>query len=124
MAWIQLGKQSSVGQTTLLREILVQLAPPEDQLDLDGIAKWHDKQLLERIQQHLQGKRFLIVLDDIGDREEDRHFYDGIKSTLLNTNCSPGSAILVTTFSRMKYLGWKPYIQALMLISQIFISAR
>jgi hypothetical protein len=39
------------------------------------------------------------VLDDIGDREEDRHFYDGIKSTLLNTNCSPGSAILVTTFS-------------------------
>jgi hypothetical protein len=59
---------------------------------LDGTAKWHDTQLLEKIQQHLEGKRFLIVLDDLRDGP----LYDGVKSAFLNTNCSP---ILVTTGS-------------------------
>ncbi|CAO2141836.1 unnamed protein product [Urochloa humidicola] len=95
MAWIQLGHKGPVGQSALLRDILVKLLAPQAADQLDDIAKWDEKQLLKKIRHHLQGKKFLIVLHDHGDDST----YEGIKSAFPHNNCSPGSAILVTTRS-------------------------
>jgi Leucine-rich repeat (LRR) protein len=94
MAWISLGEkdQYHTSRSELLRDILTKLAVQADN-QLSGIEEWQDEQLLEELQRHLEGKEFLVVLDDL--RHESP--WDNIKSALFNTNCSPGSAILVTT---------------------------
>ncbi|CAO2141837.1 unnamed protein product [Urochloa humidicola] len=93
-AWIQLGPECPPGPCRLLQNILAKLHPPVGQLD--STDKWNDKQLVEKIQLHLKGKKFLIVLEDVSDIS----LWDCIKPALLDGNFSPGSAFVAITRSR------------------------
>ncbi|KAB5513701.1 hypothetical protein DKX38_027607 [Salix brachista] len=52
--------------------------------------------LLERIQESISGKRFLLVLDDVWN--EDSTMWEQLKNS-LKRGCLPGSRFLVTTLS-------------------------
>ncbi|KAJ6291887.1 hypothetical protein OIU76_023894 [Salix suchowensis] len=52
---------------------------------------------LEHLSKYLQGKRFLLVLDDVWSEDVDK--WDGLKKCLLEVGGSNGSAVLVTTRS-------------------------
>lgn len=69
--------------------VLKKLARPTSQLD----AK--DEQVEQKLQHHLGGKKFLVVLDDI---RTSKFLWRSIKSAFADGTCSPGSAILVTTW--------------------------
>lgn len=99
--WIQLGPEYPPGPSTLLRDILANL--PVGQMDARD--KWNHEQLVEKLQLHLNGKRFLIVLEDVTGTS----LWDGIRPAFPEGKCSPGSALIVTTRSREAANSFLPY---------------
>ncbi|XP_048555588.1 disease resistance protein Pik-2-like [Triticum urartu] len=85
----------------LIRDILRQIIRPVNQngpapaVDpLKGMEEWNVGQLADMLRQHLEDKRYLIVLDDIWSMSA----WEGIRFCLPNSHT--GSRIIVTT--RMK----------------------
>uniref|UniRef100_A0A6N2NKA5 AAA+ ATPase domain-containing protein n=1 Tax=Salix viminalis TaxID=40686 RepID=A0A6N2NKA5_SALVM len=68
-----------------------------DPFDEKRIAKAILEGLLERIQESIRGKRFLLVLDDVWN--EDSTKWEQLKNS-LKRGCLPGSRLLVTTRKR------------------------
>uniref|UniRef100_A0A0D9W3V3 Rx N-terminal domain-containing protein n=1 Tax=Leersia perrieri TaxID=77586 RepID=A0A0D9W3V3_9ORYZ len=62
MVWIQVGGEYPQGPSCLLRNILAKIADPAESTD-----EWNDDQLVGKLQLHLKGKAFLIVLGDVTD---------------------------------------------------------
>ncbi|KAF9661209.1 hypothetical protein SADUNF_Sadunf19G0044200 [Salix dunnii] len=78
-------------ELTVLREMLKALG--------EHMAGGEDskRETLEHLSKELQGKRYLLVLDDVW--HEDVEKWDGLKDCLLKVGGSNGSAVLVTTRS-------------------------
>ncbi|KAJ6383474.1 hypothetical protein OIU78_026876 [Salix suchowensis] len=54
--------------------------------------------ILENLQQELENKTFLLVLDDVWS--EDHGMWDGLKNLLVKINNKKGNAVVVTTRSK------------------------
>ncbi|KAM4105746.1 hypothetical protein ACB094_04G015500 [Castanea mollissima] len=72
----------------ILREIL-------EALDHNCSGLENKNVILQHLQKKLQGKRYLLILDDVWD--EDREKWDSLRSSLLGINQNNGNNILVTT---------------------------
>ncbi|XP_050258774.1 putative disease resistance protein RGA3 [Quercus robur] len=72
----------------ILREIL-------EILDNNCSGLENKNAILHHLQEKLQGKRYLLILDDVWD--EDREKWDSLRSSLLGINQNNGNNILVTT---------------------------
>ncbi|KAF9661203.1 hypothetical protein SADUNF_Sadunf19G0043500 [Salix dunnii] len=78
-------------ELTVLREMLKALGE-----HLAGGAD-SKQETLEHLSKEVQGKRYLLVLDDVWHEDVDK--WDGLKDCLLKLGGSNGSAVLVTTRS-------------------------
>lgn len=78
----------------LLLEILTTLAVPEDQTN-----NKQEQHLVEMLQVHLEGKKVLVVLDDVWPGPSLLSCVK-LSSSLSDAKCSPGSALLVTARSQ------------------------
>ncbi|KAG5224258.1 disease resistance protein [Salix suchowensis] len=87
--WISVS--DNFEELTVLREMLKDLGVPMAG-GADSIGE-----TLEHLSKELQGKRFLLVLDDVWNEDVDK--WDGLKKCLLEVGGSNGSAVLVTTRS-------------------------
>lgn len=106
-AWVRVRKSSDLRH--ILQEILANVLPlpildgEEKTLSMDAeqsaetVVGVEATQLTKKLQDYLKGKKFFIVLEEVSDRLP----WDGIRSALSHTSddCSPGSAIVITTWS-------------------------
>ncbi|KAL4631975.1 hypothetical protein ACB092_04G018400 [Castanea dentata] len=76
------------GVKRILKEIL-------EALDHNCSGLENKNAILQHLQKKLQGKRYLLILDDVWD--EDREKWDTLRSSLLGINQNYGNNILVTT---------------------------
>lgn len=88
-------------------ELITQLQPKEneelitqrqqnEEEELTGkLQPNEEEELTRQLQLRLKGKRFFLVIDDARDRS----LWNRIKSAFCHKNCSPDSAILITTRS-------------------------
>nr|XP_023899129.1 putative disease resistance protein RGA3 [Quercus suber] len=74
----------------ILREILESLTNKSIQLQSENA-------ILQNLQKELQGKRYLLILDDVWN--EDHMIWDKLSSCLLGINSNIGNNIIVTTRS-------------------------
>ena len=74
----------------ILREILESLTNKSSQLQSENA-------ILQNLQKELQGKRYLLILDDVWN--EDHMIWDKLSSCLLGINSNIGNNIIVTTRS-------------------------
>ncbi|XP_052137436.1 disease resistance protein Pik-2-like [Oryza glaberrima] len=88
-AWISVGSNQSPQQ--VLRDILAQIVGLHAN-NLQDMGTWGNSQIALMIQEQLEGKRFLIVLDDVCSES----LWKDIEAALHCGNSAP-SAILVTT---------------------------
>jgi len=86
-AWIYCS--DNIRKEELMTKILVSLQPQHKILDLGFDLNSHHNQL----QSFIEGKRFLLVLDDVSD--DIRAVWGDVKSVL--SRGAPGSVVLVTT---------------------------
>lgn len=81
-----------------LRDLLQEIAPSwsSTRKPSDPRRPWDEvSQLTKKLQGHLKGNRFLIVLQQV----EDKKTWASIRSALFeaDSDCHPGSAIVMTT---------------------------
>ncbi|KAL4631969.1 hypothetical protein ACB092_04G017900 [Castanea dentata] len=84
--WVCVSENFDVKR--ILREIL-------EALDHNCSGLENKNAILQHLQKKLQGKRYLLILDDVWD--EDREKWDSLRSSLLGINQNNGNNILVTT---------------------------
>ncbi|CAN6247783.1 unnamed protein product [Urochloa humidicola] len=86
-AFVSVGRNPNV--TNTLREILEKLDQKSSR-EVD-MASWNGERFFEELHKFLQGKRYIIVVDDIWDKET----WKTIKHALQDSNC--GSRVILTT---------------------------
>ncbi|KAK4566201.1 hypothetical protein RGQ29_002433 [Quercus rubra] len=84
--WVCVSENFDVKR--ILREIL-------EALDHNCSGLENKNAILHNLQKKLQGKRYLLILDDVWD--EGREKWDSLRSSLLGINQNNGNNILVTT---------------------------
>nr|XP_023876824.1 putative disease resistance protein RGA3 [Quercus suber] len=84
--WVCVSENFDVKR--ILREIL-------EALDHNCSGLENKNAILQNLQKKLQGKRYLLILDDVWD--EDRKKWDSLRSSLLGINQNNGNNILITT---------------------------
>ncbi|XP_075661750.1 putative disease resistance protein RGA3 [Castanea sativa] len=84
--WVCVSENFDVKR--ILREIL-------EALDHNCSGLENKNAILQHLQKKLQGKRYLLILDDVWD--EDCEKWDSLRSSLLGINQNNGNNILVTT---------------------------
>ncbi|XP_072969363.1 disease resistance protein RPM1-like [Typha angustifolia] len=87
-AWVSVSQNFQVDD--LLRRIAKKLFEESQTTSKDIDTKDQNK-LMETIKSHLQGRRYLIVLDDVWNRDA----WTCLKDTVVENNC--GSRVVITT---------------------------
>ncbi|CAL5035794.1 unnamed protein product [Urochloa decumbens] len=86
-AFVSVGRNPNV--TNTLREMLEKLDQKSSR-EVD-MASWNGERFCEELYKFLQGKRYIIVVDDLWDKET----WKTIKHALQDSNC--GSRVIITT---------------------------
>uniref|UniRef100_M8B6Q1 Disease resistance protein RPM1 n=1 Tax=Aegilops tauschii TaxID=37682 RepID=M8B6Q1_AEGTA len=76
-------------------ELITNLQSEEMKKLVPNLGRTEEEELIEKLELRLNGKRFLLVIDDV----RDGYLWNHIGAAFLKQSCSPGSVILITTRS-------------------------